>query len=370
MSTDIYSLLGSALAVREKQAVMAKAPTPNLVADTSTPIPEPVILLNRFPIILNPSDYANPLSTANPTGDLRSLWRFRQLVDPLPQYASYYTASSLSTETAYVEIVGGAVAKDASPFVTSILADAQRAIQDQTFANMDGTPGRWRPVYAVPDDWYNAFKSNKLNHLNLDLSGLTLSAAALAGPPAAAEPIKPFITRVRDTPLVRRIVGNAPVAPAVAPVAATPKVNPLLWKVIAANKPTQTISFDAGSKVNSAQVNYLMVSLTRPWFNMMVFKTGGWYLDGQETGFCSSGKNDGNGIMPLIPSSLIIGTSAAITATWSNKDAQLIASATAAKQQLFLGPLPINTVGAPGPPPLYVLGWVMAQVPFSPKIAS
>lgn len=382
MSADIYTKLGTALAAQARQAppsslALPKAARAMLTASAAAPPPEPIVLLNKFPIILNPSDYANPLSTANPGGDLRSLWRFRQLVDPLPQFASFYTASTLSTEGVYTAIVGGAVVKDTSPFVTSIVANAQRAVEDQTYADMDGTPGRWRPVFAVPDDWYNCFKNNKTSQLTLDLSGMTLG-----GPPPVPRPGPPPLPRPVPGPLLARNLVLKPqrlalnrladtVRAARLPLAAIERIAPLAWKTLDAKAGARTQALSSDSKVTSAQVNYLMVSLSRPWLDMLLFATGGWYLDGQVAGFCSSGSNDGSGVMPLVPSSIIIGTSAFITATWSQPDAQLIANATKARQQLFLGPLPLNSVATtPADPPLYVLGWVMSQVPFSPRLAA
>ncbi|MFD2785887.1 hypothetical protein [Hymenobacter rubripertinctus] len=320
MNNTFYSLLAKALATEHKQTTASETPPPDALL-TQTPAAEPIILLNEFPVVLTPSDYANPRSTANPTGDLRSLWRFRQLADPLPQFAGFYAASGSSTEATYVQVVQGASVKEGNAFAAEIISNAQQSVQSQTFANMDGTPGSWRPVYAVPDNWFDCLTTHGLSALTVDLSGLNAEKS--------------------DSPLV--------------------------WKITHPDQSANTASLDASSKLGSATVNQLMVTLTRPWLDPVLFKTSGWCLQGQNAGFCSSGSNDGQGILSLIPSGIIIGTTASISASWSEKDEQLIANATTNEQHLSLGPLPI--VGSQAAASLYVLGWIMYQVPFSPQIS-
>jgi len=320
MSPDIYNTLSAAFA--KETTTLRKSGRRSIGPSTPTAIS--TILMSGFPITLDPEEYANPVSTANPNGNLISLWRFRQLVDPIPMFDTVYFPSSRSLEMSYAQIIKGAVSADENSFASMIISDSNKALSTQTFANMDGTPGNWRPVYAVPDDWYNIKRNGPEKQLTVDLSEV-----------------------------VGNVSGNTP-------------ENPIAWKVTNPDQSTCEIPLDAKSKINSANVNYLMVSLNRPWFNSMIFETDGWYLKGQKAGFCSSGKNDGTGVIPMIASSVIIGTDINVQAEWSEKDLQIISNAKDANQQLSLGPLLINA--GQTPVQIHIIGWVMSQISFSPRI--
>jgi hypothetical protein len=320
MSLDIYNTLSSAFA---KEETTLKRDGRRSVGPI-TPASRPTILMSGFPITLNPKEYADPLSTANPNGNLISLWRFRQLVDPIPMFDTVYLPSSRSLEMSYTQIINGAVSEDENSFASMVISDANKALATQTFANMDGTPGNWRPVYAVPDDWYSIQKIKTEKQLTVDLSEVE-----------------------------GNVSGNIP-------------ENPMVWKIINPDQSTGEIPLDTKSKICSANVNYLMVSLNRPWFNSMIFETAGWYLKGQKAGFCSSGQNDGTGVIPMIPSSIIIGTDVTIQAEWSEKDMQVISNAQELNQQLSLGPLLINA--GQNATQIHIIGWVMSQISFSPQI--
>jgi hypothetical protein len=69
---------------------------------------------------------------------------------------------------------------------------------------------------------------------------------------------------------------------------------------------------------------YLMVSLTRPWFNAVIFNTLGWSLLGQAPGFCSSGSAVINtGVLPMVPTGVILGTEIQINASvWAAADSR------------------------------------------------
>ncbi|KAA9340260.1 hypothetical protein [Adhaeribacter soli] len=322
MSANLYKTLSSAFAAE------VKTPEKKLKSSgfRSSLAPPPTVLLSAYPITLNSEDYKNPLSTANPNGDLISLWRFRQLVDPIPQFADVYIPGSSSTERTYTQIIKGAVAEDADSFAADIIGDAVRNLTRQTFANMDGTPGSWCPVYAVPDNWYDSKAFNGIKQLDIDLGGITGE---------------------------KNGAGNAP-------------EDQTEWKIVNPDNSTSTIPLHTGSKISSAKVSYQMVSLSRPWFDPLLFETSGWYLKGQNEGFCSSGKNDGRGVLPMIPSSVIIGTNVEILAEWSRQDLRVINNAKEENQQLSLGPLLVNA--GQNDIQLHVIGWVMTQIPYSPQI--
>ncbi len=322
MSASIYQALASALI----QEIVVGS---NNVLEADAPA-KPIVLLNAFPVVLDPNDYANAYSTANPNGDLRSLWRFRQLVDPLPQFAQFYMPSGLSTESTYAQIVQGAVVDGDNTFASTVISNARQTIQYQRFSNMDGTAGTWNPVYAVPEDWSDIAQLDRYNELAFDLSGMAGNGVGTG----AVE------NGQADLPEWR--MGNSAESPSIVPL-------------------------DTGSKIHSVRVKYLMVNIIRPWFNALLFATDGWYLSGQQRGFCSSGQNDGKGILPLVPTGLIVGSDVTIEADWDSKDRQLLDDAKSAQRQLSLGPLLVN----PGPNNLnlHIIGWGMSLIPFSPLIS-
>jgi hypothetical protein len=322
MSTNIYRALASALL--QDQAL------DNSNAAAVSVSSKPMVLLNAFPVILDQKDYANALSTANPKGDLRSLWRFRQLVDPLPQYSQFYTPGSLSTESTYRQIVQGAAVNGDNEFVAGVVTNAKRIIQDNTYSDMDGTPGAWNPVYAVPDDWYDTSQFDRYQDLTVELNESTennLGTGFESGNKGG---------------LAEWNIGN--------PIES---LNP--------------VALDPGSKINSIQMKYLLVTINRPWLDALLFNIDGWYLSGQQKGFCSSGQNDGGGVMPLLPTGLIVGTNVKIDADWSPKDKQILDNAKLNQKQLSMGPLLVN----PGFQNLHlhVIGWTVAIIPFSPKVS-
>jgi hypothetical protein len=319
MSTDLYNILSSAIAAEEMPRKLKSSKSLQ-----STSVPEPTVLLSGFPVTLDPKDYANPLSTANPNGDLIPLWRFRQLVDPIPQYSNVYIPSGNSLEMYYTQIIKGAIPKDENSFASMVIGNANKDIVVQTFSNMDGTPGSWCPVFAVPDDWYEIKEMSTVKQLSIDLSKMTNT----------------FLNMGKESPLE--------------------------WKITNMDNSTSEIALDKNSNISSAKVNYQMVSLNRPWFNSMIFETAGWYLNGQNSGFCSSGKNDGKGVLPIIPTSIIIGTEVAIQAEWSEKDMQIIVKAKDSNQRLSLGPLLVNAGQKEAQ--IHVIGWLVSEIPFSPQM--
>jgi hypothetical protein len=313
MSATLYQVLASAL---------SRETAPGSMTSGANVPAQPIVLLNAFPMTLDPNDYANARSTGNPNGDMRALWRFRQLVDPLPQFSQFYMPSSLLTESTYRQIVQGAVIDGDNSFASDVIGNAKRTLQYQSFSNMDGTPGSWLPVYCVPDDWYDVTELDRYNKVSLDLTQITGNGGA----------------------------GNLPE-----------------WQRGDSMGTPATQPLDTASKIHSASMKYLMVNIVRPWFDALLFATDGWYLSGQMEGFCSSGQNDGRGVIPLVPASLILGTDVSIEADWSTKDRQIMEDAKSAQKQLSLGPLLIQPGSQKSS--IQVIGWMMSLLPFSPQIS-
>jgi hypothetical protein len=293
----------------------------------ATPNTKPILQLIALPLTINPDDYTNPCSTANPDGSLASLWAFRQLVDPVPMFSRYYSPSGNSTEDQYSLIINGASIKNDNPFASEVISQSQRKLSLISYANMDKTPGTWAPVYATPDDWYET-AGDRYKTLEFDLN-------------QAGAPDSPFA-----------VIGD--------------NNNPLGLKISSNCSPDVTTPLDTNSRVNKITLKYLQVTLHRPWFNELLFNTSGWYLSCQPAGFCSSGSLQANeGILPLLPTSILFATDVTVDAKWSSGDQRAIDAALTKGQQVSLNHLVIYSTESQAH--LQPMGWIMSLVPFSPK---
>ena len=61
----------------------------------------PVLQLNALPMTLSPKTYENAHSSVNPNGSFTSLYAFSQLVNPVPSFTEYYSASLNTISSVY-----------------------------------------------------------------------------------------------------------------------------------------------------------------------------------------------------------------------------------------------------------------------------
>jgi hypothetical protein len=285
----------------------------------------PILQLNRFPVSIDTATFQNAFSGRNPGGDYKSLFAFQQLVDPVPTFTRSYGASAGSTEQIYGALLKGASVSGDSSFPAGVLSEARAVFESEKFPNLDGTPGVWRPVYATPDDWSTAAPERfRSIDIDLDTSSTPQNAFAMIGD---------------DEELALRLGSDN------------------------ANGPTST--WVRG--VRSVRVEYLLVGLRRPWLHPMVFETNDWFLSGQDAGFCSSGKLNGNrGVLPLIPTGLLLGRNVDVTAEWSAAGTSMLSEARSAGVPVSLGPFLLSAPGN-ARSTLHIIGWTSDLVPFSPK---
>jgi hypothetical protein len=307
---------------------------------------KPVLQLNPFPVTLRPQDYANPLSSGNPGGDLASLWAFRQLVDPVPGFSPYYAASMASTESVYRLIAGGASLIAANAFVASVIADARRALAAaQAYPNLDHTPGSWLPVFATPGDWSTATEA--YSDLQIDLSGADSGNGA-------------FTVLGQSHPDLSLNIG----APAGPGFAGTRGVFSAAGVGLGGLARSQAVG--PGTSLRGVKMKYQTISLGRPWLSALLFSLGGWTLAGQPPGFCSSGDLVHNpGILPLIPSELLVATEVEVDGAWGAADKPWVDAAHAGTSSLAVGPFPVGQ--AARGTSIHVIGWVSSFVPRSPQ---
>lgn len=290
---------------------------------------KPILQMDALPVTINPDDYRNPLSTANPNGSLTSLWAFRQLVDPVPMFSRYYSSSGRSTEATYALIANGASVSTDNPFAVEVISQSQQALSRVQYANMDGQPGNWAPIYATPSDWYET-GGDRYKTIDFDLS-------------KAGDPDSPFATLGGGT-------------------------SPSDLGLCCNGSPTLATPLDPNTRIKQITLKYLRVSLDRPWLTGALFNTNGWFLSGQPAGFCSSGNLESNdGILPLLPTSILFATDVAVDAQWAASDQKTIDDALTRGEQVALNHLVIHP--ANGQSSLQVLGWIASLIPLSPKSA-
>lgn len=294
-------------------------------ASSLVPSHKPVLQFGLIPVALDLKRYADARSNSRPDGELRPLVAFRDLVDPLPSFTRFYAPSGMSTERLYESILEGATLGSNNPFATRLLADAKAQFDANAFANMDGTAGRWRPVYAVPEDWHDLSIDGRFQNLSIDLTdqGDGGGPYAMIGNPA---------------PLGLSVDGPA----------------------------TITKSPDPGTTIHSFRMKYLLVSFNRPWFRYELFQAGGWLLSQQGSGYCSSGDLHANpGVFPLLPTGMLLGKDVALDVTWGKTDQALLSSAPSPGAQISLGPFRLN-LSAPATD-VQIVAWTSSLVPFSPR---
>lgn len=284
-----------------------------------------ILQLNPYPVTIDPAHYRNARSNVNPNGDLRSLFAFRDLVDPVPHLGGDYYSSGNSTETIYGQILAGANAVPGATFVAGIIASSEKAFHDHVFANLDGAVDNWRPVYASPEDWHDVSRSDRFRPLTIDLKA-----------------------RKKEQQTLRSLAGS----------------DNLMLKV-GTEGGAAPISGD--TRLYSVEMNYLLVNLTRPWLNTTLFNSEGWSLGQQKVGFCSSGSLDENtGIFPLLPTSILLGMHARVSADWGKDETEVLRTARAKRQPVFVGPFQIDDT-ITTEPTLQVIGWVSSLIPLSPR---
>jgi hypothetical protein len=195
---------------------------------------KPVLQFVSLPLTIDPSPYVGARSNTNPNGDLRPLRAFRDLVDPLPSLTnSFFVASSRSTEGTYEMILQGAVAGD-DRFAQTIVNRSRQQFAEASFANLDGTLGEWRPVYASPADWPTS-AADRFTELEIDLRNDTdMSGGAYT---------------LLGAPSLRLSCSSG-----------------------------GSCNLDPDTELERLRVKILLVQLSRPWLNPMLFEIAGWRL--------------------------------------------------------------------------------------------
>ncbi|UOD30441.1 hypothetical protein INH39_01405 [Massilia violaceinigra] len=288
----------------------------------------PVLQLNALPMTLAPSAYANAHSSANPGGSYSTLNAFSELADSVPVFSEYYSPSLNTVSAVYSNLLRGASVKADAPYAGTVIAKALQNVASGGFSNLDGTPGLWYPVYAIPGDWYDTGDPDRFSDITLDLTG---EGKDDSGPYRILEESKNSIA----ANLIRIGKGDA-------------------------------VQIDPASALKRVTLKYLEVQLNRPWLDFEVFNLGGWFIGGLDAGYFSDGSIDNNqGVMPLITTSLLVAINVDLAADWSAKDQQFIDDTRRQGDGVAVGPFAINAAASTD---LHVIGWVSRLVPLAPQI--
>ncbi len=310
---------------------------------TTGAISKPVLQLNEVPLPLDPADYRNPYSNTNPQGDQRTLYAFRALVDPVPEFGRGYRPSARSTERIYQNLVRGASVGIGQDFTSAVLASARRTFDETALEALVGTPGKWHAVYATPSNWYDPALLDRFQPIELDLSDQGDSG--------------PFI-----------LLGGT---------------DDVQWRLGDPRRPKLTKPLDQATRPTSLRFRCLQVALARPWLDFEIFGLRGWYLQGQPEAYYSNGETAANrGVLPLVPTSLLLGADIQLEASVGPGDRDLVRDAVASRTPLSLGPFSLGSVALAGDrlqgvpaqqvaatPALYLIGWCSELVPLAPASA-
>ena len=78
------------------------------------------------------------------------------------------------------------------------------------------------------------------------------------------------------------------------------------------------VGLDPRTRLKALRAKALVVTITRQWLNLDLFRINGLYLPGQPSGLYSSGTlQDNDGLMPLIPSAFCLAVGVEIAGDWS-----------------------------------------------------
>jgi hypothetical protein len=280
----------------------------------------PIYQISPLPLSLDLKKFRDAWSGSNPQGDPIAALQFRNLVDQIPALAHEFQGSS-SIEMVYGGIVNGASSTVDAPYLNKVLAEAKRSFDSSGQSNL-ATQEEWRLVETVPDDWYTD-DPDRYSWLEIPLDG----------PEPDANDIN--------------LLGQS---------------SPLMFSL--GNQGQKRLS--EATQLRRCRIQYMFVQFRRPWMNLELFKMAGWWLTGQPTGYCSSGRSDANeGVLPLITTGMII-TRAIEFDGWTPTEQARINSALEADQDVHVGPLKLSKPGE-SVSSVNVVAWRSVLVPFSPQ---
>jgi len=288
----------------------------------------PILQLNALPMTLSPKTYENAHSSINPNGSFTSLYAFSQLANSIPSFSEYYSDSLNTVSSVYGNLLHGSSVGNDEKYTESVISSSLKTYESSDFSNMDGIPDSWYPVYATPVDWYDTSDPERFSEITLDLIGEETDDG-------------PYRVLKGGTNILSSLTQSGS---------------------------GLSVPIDQGTSLKSIKLKYLEVRLNRPWLSFEVFNLGGWFIEGQNSGYFSSGSFDINpGVIPLITTSMLVAIDVELAAEWSMKDQQAIDEAKRKGKRISVGPF-VAHLEPDSEPELHVIGWVSQLVPLSPQI--
>lgn len=280
---------------------------------------------------LLPKNYENAHSSINPNGSYTSLYAFSQLTNTIPSFTEYYSPSLNTISSVYRNLLYGASVEEQEKYAEIVIANSLNSFNLASLSSMDGTPVDWYPVYPTPVDWYDTHNPLRFSKITLNLTGND--------------------TDDRSGPY--RVLGDG---------------NNNILSTLTNISTGLSAPLDKATSLKSAKFNYLEVRLNRHWLNFEVFNLYGWFINGQKSGYFSSGRIDNNqGVIPLITTSMLVAINVELAVEWSAKDQHVLDDAKQKREQIALGPFVTNS-DSDSAPELHVIGWVSQLVPLAPQI--
>jgi len=300
----------------------------------------PVIQLNKIPFLIELNQYKDPETPENPIGDLLATYRFSLLANAVPTFSKLYNPSGLSVEKVWENMVFGASAE--SSFAQMLFSQAQEDFKIAELQEFSSISDSWWPVYPNPWNWTDIIAGGRgLEKITLDLSN--------------PENLTDGFNLIAEE-------------------------ESLSWNTENENHEIERETLADDSQIREIEMKIMRVDFVRRWLDPQLFKIGGWKIDGVDKGFFSSGNlKENQGVLPLLPNSMLIGTGVRVKGRIGAKDERLVRNRARGNRTFSIGPF---VLGSQSRPPqirksrgetiiesnnAHIIGFVSSLVPMSPR---
>lgn len=317
---ELYSLFASEL-TRKLPSLNPVGVAPRTRGLSGSQPSQNKLQLNRFPIIIDLDYYRNSHSSDNPAGDYHAAYRFYELSDEASRLTTFFEGVH-SVSSVWGGIINSAVSDNG--YVCNLLTQAKDSFRLSRMYGMGGVPEDWYQVNAQPSNWYDlVLDSDNLTRIEIDPHNLEVT---------------------------------------------------LRWDM----DDNREQSLGSGSSIKRICMDVLNVEFVRPWLRRELFEAG-WGIPGIDRGYFSTGNmNCNDGILPLIPQSMLVGTNLSIEGDFSENDLAVLADRSIGK--LSIGPFAVSTCDTPvevngeqmqlkiSSKTTQVVGYISYGVPLCPQI--
>ncbi len=311
-------------------------------ARSQATVEKPVFQSNEFPFPIALDAYNNAYSPANPEGNYLHAFRFRDLVNAIPDLTKFFTTSANTVEQSYQNLIQGASIVEDSKFVSQAFYEAQQKFSVSKMSGLSQSPTSWQLANAIPYNWTDLLTTPKsLPKIHLDLQKL---------PTLFDDQYQTLLPSKNAIKLQSRTPGQ---------------------------QDGKHISLSTDSSLETISFRYLMVQVERSWLNTELFTMNDWYLSGQPIGYYSSGSTTNNdGVFPLMITGVLLGTQIEITGSLKANDTNFIHSQLQANKEVSVAQFPVENLMINGDKQqlnanaVYLMGYVSQLIPLAPRMQS